>query len=199
MGVSWGPSPPSTGTHDPRLAHTSWKVPPCAALVPGSRGVGILLYRGLCLRERQGRGTFSWSSSEGQSVVRQSAPQQVYPQPHAKIFHSALATHTVGWAPRSPFTEETVEEGLGCQKVPGSSRFDQPVICKRAHGRAFGVWLSFFVFLLGETAPCSLPPAHLSQLLKNSPGCLLGWHGRGFCLSPHPGLQGTKVSCPRHT
>lgn len=69
-GVSQDSSPPSTGTHDPRLAHTSWKVPPCAdlAVVPGSRGVGISSHRGLCL----GAGdTFFWSSLEVQNGVRQ--------------------------------------------------------------------------------------------------------------------------------
>lgn len=54
----WGPSPPSTGTHSPRLVHTSQKIPPCAALAvaSGNSVVGILPYRGLCLGNRGLRG-----------------------------------------------------------------------------------------------------------------------------------------------
>lgn len=46
-----GPSPPSTGTHNPQLTHTSWKVLPCAALamVPGSSRVDVLPQGGSAL------------------------------------------------------------------------------------------------------------------------------------------------------
>lgn len=164
----------------------------------------------LCLGDRWGRGT----PSPGPALKDSMAPRQVCPQRHAKIFHTSLATQPTGWTPRSAFTEKAAEEGamtlswLGCQRVLLGSYCNQPVIYKWAHGRVCGIWLGFFIFLLGERAPHSLLPAHLPQQLKNFmdvscptrptnfPHCLLGWYGRGFCSSPHPSFQGTEVSYP---
>lgn len=84
-----GLSPPSTGTHSPRLVHTSQKVPPCAALAWLLETVwwAFCLTGGSALGTEGSEGSFSWSICAGQSLVLRAALWQVYPWPHAKSFH----------------------------------------------------------------------------------------------------------------
>lgn len=154
----------------------------------------------LCLGDRWGRGT----PSPGPALKDSMAPRQVCPQRHAKIFHTSLATQPTGWTPRSAFTEKAAEEGamtlswLGCQRVLLGSYCNQPVIYKWAHGRVCGIWLGFFIFLLGERAPHSLLPAHLpSSATQELHGCLLPYSAHKFpTLSPRMVWKGVLLISP---
>lgn len=164
MGMSWGPSPPSTGTHDPRLAHTSWKVPPCAALVPGSRGVCILPHRGLCLRHRQDQGTFSWSSSEGQSVVRQQHHNRYTPS-HMLRFTTQICLPTLlGGHQEAPLLKRQWRRGWDAERSLAAAAATNLSFVKGLMGGPLGsgrVSLSS-CWVRERLAPCH-PPIFLSS------------------------------------